>query len=291
MLFSIRKKIIFFTVVPVTLLYNLIFGIHLYISIQQATDSMAKRLTEQVWHYANEVDAYTLNFMQQANIVAGVIESTSDSLSWLPRELLVETLGSNPLLRGIGLIWYDESSLSLKGIQALRYGQSISIAEGIESFGPLLIKAWPRVDDRQKGVWVESDHLQNGGKIISYVLPLAKDGRRLGVLKMDVCLSDLRVRVRVIDTNMGQPKFSIISQQGNYLHTDSKTARRARHQKIFQTLVDYGTPDLWHDLSDLVTKGKPVLRKSWIPMREHEYWFFWCTDPGRPLVVDYPYPA
>ena len=272
MLFSIRKKIIFFTVVPVTLLYNLIFGIHLYLSIQQATDTVAKRLTEQVWHYANEVDAYTVNFMQQASIVAGVIESTNDDLNWLPQDLLVETLGSNPLLRGIGLIWFDQANLSLKGTQALRYGQSIKMVDGVDAFGSLLIKAWPRVDEKEKGIWIESDYLQNGGKIISYVLPLTKGGQRIGVLKMDVCLSDLRVRV--IDTNMGQPKFSIISQQGDYLHTDSKTARRSQHQTIHQTLADYGTPDLWNDLPELVTKGKPVLRKSWIPMREHEYWFF-----------------
>ncbi|UYM15598.1 hybrid sensor histidine kinase/response regulator [Endozoicomonas euniceicola] len=272
MLFSIRKKIIFFTVVPVTLLYNLIFGIHLYLSIRHATDTVAKRLTEQVWHYANEVDAYIVNLLQQADIVAGVIGSDSDGLNWLPGDLLLETLQSNTLLRGIGLVWYDHSSSQLEGVQALRYGQTIKIVEGVESFGPLLVKAWPRVDDTQKGIWIESASLQNGGKIISHVLPLYKAGRRVGVLKLDVCLSDLRVRV--IDTHTGQPKFSIISRQGNYLHTDSKTARRSHHHKIFETLEVYGTPGLWDDLSEVIDKGKPVLRKSWIPMREHEYWFF-----------------
>ena len=271
MLFSIRKKIIFFTVVPVTLLYNLIFGIHLYLSIQQASESVAKRLTEQVWHYANEVDAYTINVMQQARAVAGMVESTDWRLVASSSEMLVETLGSNSLLRGIGLLLHNDAWQELRGWHVYRYGRFIRTEEGLNRFGALLLQGWGSKDSKS-GFWLESNRLQNGGKIISYVLPLFRNNQRLGLLKLDICLSDLRVRV--IDTNMGQPKFSIISDRGNYLHTDSKTARRSQHESIYETLKTYGTYNLWENLTDLIQKGKPVLRRAWVPMREHEYWFF-----------------
>lgn len=54
---------------PVTLLYNLIFGIHLYLSLKQATDAVAKGLIEQVWHNADKIDSHTRQLMTMTSFM------------------------------------------------------------------------------------------------------------------------------------------------------------------------------------------------------------------------------
>lgn len=273
-LFSIRKKIIFFTVVPVTLLYNLIFAIHLYFSIKQASDAVAKRLTEQVWHYANEVDAYTRSIVQQGRYTAEVVSQAEGRSQQCMSELLRDLLDKNPSIRGAGLILFERNGLrSPEAWEARRKHATIEVASGRDLFPVLPLQSWWQdLEQNPDGFWLGPDRKFHGSRGMNFVVPVLGEGPLQGALILDVCLSDLRAEI--IDRDLGQPKFSIIDKNGFYLHTDSKTARLMNHKVISNTLEIYGTPNLWGNLDELIEEGKPVLKRKWVPMRNHEYWFF-----------------
>ena len=273
MLFSIRKKIIFFTVVPVTLLYNLIFCIHLYFSIKQANEAVARRLTEQVWHYANEVDAYTRGVVKLADLSADVIASSGYGRQLVLPSFLSELLDNHVLVRSASLFLLNSKDSQPVMLRAYRDEDRIKVVRVMDNQGPLVDQPWWRsVPDLRQGVWIGPDTGTHGNRLISYLVPVIKAGSYSGFLKLDICLSDMRVRV--IDTDFGQPKLSIVNARGEYLHTDRKTPRKLGHRNIDETLAFYGTPGLWGSLSELISAGKPVMKRAWLPLRQHEYWFY-----------------
>ncbi|MGI9277638.1 MAG: ATP-binding protein [Endozoicomonas sp.] len=273
MLFSIRKKIIFFTVVPVTLLYNLIFCIHLYFSIRQASEAVARQLTEQVWHYANEVDAYASGIVKLADLSADVIASSGYGRQLALPSFLSELLDNNGLVRSASLLLLNSKDSQPIMLRAFRDDDHIRVLRTPDNQESLVDQTWWRnAPDLRQGVWIGPDAGVHGNKLISYLVPVIQADRYIGFLKLDVCLSDMRVRV--IESDFGQPRLSIVNDRGTYLHTDRKTPRKLGHRNIHETLAYYGTPGLWGSFAELIASGKPVMKRTWVPLRQHEYWFY-----------------
>ena len=251
------------------LLYNLIFGIHLYFSIKQATDAVAKRLTEQVWHYANEIDTYARNLMNMAQSSASLLGRREFTDHLDVSGFLTDILQQYQLAHGIKLFWLSTGD-DWNIYHAHRHNGLIVIDRMAD---PALTSGqiwWLQQQEQRDGFWTDPRGEAKGGWLVSYMVPIYSADMILGYLVIDVNLADLRQRV--IDREMGQPKFSILNSMGQYVQTDSKTARQYNLQSIFESQDIYGTPGLWNDIRALVEYGKPTFRKIWVPMRQHEYW-------------------
>ena len=251
------------------LLYNLIFGIHLYLSIKQATDAAAKRLTEQVWHYANEIDTYARDLMNMAHSSARLLGRREFTDHVNISGFLTDILRQYQLAHGIKLIWF-RSGHGWNIYNAHRDNRQVMIDQMTGSALSSGQVWWLQQQEQGEGFWTDPRGTAKDGWLVSYMVPIYSGSLILGYLVVDVNLANLRKQV--IDREMGQPKFSILNGMGQYVQTDSKTARQYNLQSIFESQDVYGTPGLWSDIQALVTSGKPTFRKIWVPMRQHEYW-------------------
>ena len=252
------------------LLYNLIFGVHLYLSIKQATDAVARRLTEQVWHYANEVDTYAYNIMRMAHSTSGLLGRREFTDRLNVEEFLENLLQEYQLIRGVSLLWLKDDYRSWKIYHTFRNDNGVSIDNNVDvDLYPQQVW-WLQKQSGRQGFWTEPRGSAETGWLVSYLVPVYFGNALQGYFMVDVDLADLRHQV--VDTEIAQPKFSILNSLGSYVQTDSKTAQQHQLQSIYQSQDIYGTPGLWSDIRQLVEAGKPTFRKIWVPLRQHEYW-------------------
>ncbi|OED44288.1 hypothetical protein ACH42_07955 [Endozoicomonas sp. (ex Bugula neritina AB1)] len=252
------------------LLYNLIFGVHLYLSIKQATDAVAKRLTEQVWHYANEVDAYANNIVRMAHSSSGLL-SRKKFIDRLDVENYLENLLQEyKLTRGVSLLWLKSNYRRWKVYHAYRSDNNIHVESNSNAWLLPQHIWWLQSQKGRHGYWTEPRGNIQTGWLVSYMVPIYSGNMLQGYFMVDVDLADLRHQV--VDTDIAQPKFSILNGFGNYVQTDSDTALKYQLQSIYQSQDLYGTSRLWNDIRKLVEVGKPIFRKVWVPMQQQEYW-------------------
>ena len=270
MTFSIRKKIIFFTVVPVTLLYNLIFGIHLYFSLKQATDAVANGLIKQVWHNAVRIDNHIQQLMAMTSFMA-------DMLSWMPvtdqsliQHFLSDLVQHNPLVRGFTYARLGSSFRHWDVFHAHLDGNQVKLDQ-IADTGLLPAQFWWASQAQQhSGFWTAPRGSAEKGWTVSYIVPVFRADHLHGYFWMDLNLSDLRHQL--VENATGNASFSIVNSAGEYLQTDSETPRRYQLNSIHQSQFYYGSPGLWHDLEELIARGEPAFRHKWVPVRQNEYW-------------------
>nr|MDT0253756.1 PAS domain S-box protein [Endozoicomonas sp.] len=270
MQFSIRKKIIFFTVVPVTLLYNLIFGIHLYFSLKQSTDAVAKGLIEQVWHNAGKVDSHTRQLMTMTSFMAGMLGRIPITDHGMIREFLADLAEKNPLVRGFTYVKLGGSFQHWDVFHAHMKGGKAQLDETIDT-GLFPAQFWWASQGQQKaGFWTSPRGSAEQGWTVSYIVPVFSENTLQGYFWMDINLADFR---HLLVSNItGKASFSIVNSAGEYLQTDSETAKRYQLNSLHQSQFYYGSPGMWNDLKELIEKGEPTFRNKWVPVRQHEYW-------------------
>lgn len=268
--FSIRKKIIFFTVVPVTLLYNLIFGIHLYFSLKQATDAVARGLIEQVWHNAGKIDSHTQQLMTMTSFMAGMLGRMPVTDHGMIREFLSDLVEKNHLVRGFAYVKLGRSFQHWDVFHAYREKGRAQLNETIDTG---LFPAqfwWANQEPQKEGFWTSPRGSAEQGWTVSYIVPVFSANALQGYFWMDINLADFR---HLLVSNItGNASFSIVNGAGEYLQTDSETPKRYQLSSIHQSQFYYGSPGLWHDLEALIAKGEPAFRNKWVPIRRHEYW-------------------
>ena len=254
------------------LLYNLIFGVHLYLSIKQATEAVARRLTEQVWHYANEMDTYAQNIMRMAHSTSGLLGRKEFTDRQDVEGFLENLLQDYQLVQGVSLLWLKNDDRQWKVYSACRHhNNGISVDKNFNvDLYPQQIWWLQKQSRGRRGYWTEPRGSAEAGWLVSYLVPVYAGQALQGYFMVDVNLAVLRHQV--IDTDMAQPKFSILNGFGRYVQTDSQTVQKHHLQSIYQSQDIYGTPGLWSDIRQLVESGRPTFRKIWVPMRQHEYW-------------------
>ncbi len=270
MSFSIRKKIIFFTVVPATLLCSLIFGIHLYFSFQQATDAVAKGLIEQVKYYAIKVDNYTHQVMTTTALMAGLLGRMPGIDDRSIKALLLDLVDKNPFVRGFTYVKRGIYFQHWDVFHAYREHNHHGFDKTID---PRLLPAqfwWAKPNPTKSGFWTSPRGSAEKGWTISYVVPVFSGHTFHGYLWVDLNLADFRQQLH--EKSQRNVSLSIVNSAGDYLQTDSQTPRRYHLNSIHQSQFYYGSPGLWNDLEELIRKGEPAFRHKWVPVRQNEYW-------------------
>ncbi|KEI71382.1 ATP-binding protein [Endozoicomonas elysicola] len=270
MQFSIRKKIIFFTVVPVTLLYNLIFGIHLYFSLKQATDAVAKGLIEQVWHNAGKIDSHTQQLMTVTSFMADMLSRMPVTDHAMIKHFLSDLVERNPLVRGFTYVKLGSSFQHWDVFHAYMGDGEVKLDETVDT-GLFPAQFWWANQGMQKtGFWTSPRGAADTGWAVSYIVPVFSESTLYGYFWMDINLADLRNQL--VENTTGNASFSIVNGAGEYLQTDSETPKRYQLNSIHQSQFYYGSPGLWSDLEELIERGEPAFRHKWVPVRQNEYW-------------------
>ena len=252
------------------LLYNLIFGIHLYLSIKQATDAAAERLTGQVCHYANEIDIYVRNLMNMAQSTVVVLGRQEVTEKLDIQNFLSDILQQYPLAHGVKLLWFTGRKAGWHVYHAHHQNDRIII----DTMAGAMFKPgeiwWLQQQDQQGGFWSDPRGDPNNGWLVSYLVPIYSESVILGYFAVDVDPADLRKQV--INGGREQPTFSILNAKGNYIQTDSITVKKFNLSNVFESQYVYGTPGLWSDIHQLIEDETPSFRKFWVPLKQYEYW-------------------
>ncbi|MGB0359799.1 MAG: ATP-binding protein [Endozoicomonas sp.] len=292
MQFSIRKKIIFFTVVPVTLLYNLLFGVHLYYSLRQSSNEVAKRLVEQVWHSAEKIGSHIQLVMNMTSLMAVMFGEIDKSDQQEISPYLQGFLERDILLRGASYAQLDSNHQTWRILRAYRLDGVILIDEMEERELFPVQFLWANHDSSNNGIWTSPRGSARDGWLISYIVPVKSKNGLQGYFWVDVDLSDLRHTL--LGLTAESASFSIVNSAGEYLQTDSETPKKHELHTIHQSQFYYGSPGLWRDLEDLIARGEPAFRNKWVPARQHEYWLmgapikpvsWWMTSYAPKKVV------
>ncbi len=189
---SIRQKIISFTVLPITLIYILLFGMTLYLAVQNASRDVERHMQELAAHYADEVSSTLLQAQRIADTGAVLLaeigpEASADDLDGHLQELMQR----NPDLAGLHL----ELNTPALRLSRLR-------TPGAATATALLPAA---------GRW-STLYQRDDTKVTSYSTSIRRGSQQIGRLQVDITLDtlrqhlprDLRQQFQLLDAS-GQP--------------------------------------------------------------------------------------
>ncbi len=256
--------------VPVTLLYNLLFGIHLYCSLQQSSHEVAKGLVEQVWHSADKIGSHIQLVMNMASLMSDMLTEIHSSDQQKINAYLQNFIERDPLLRGAAYAQWDGQYHHWDILRANRIDGKVLLKEAKErSLFPLQL-LWANPNADSDGIWTSPRGSAKEGWLVSYIIPIKSESGLQGYFWVDINLSDFRHHL--LDAESETANFSIVNSAGKYLQTDSETPRRHALDTIHESQFYYGSPGMWNDLEDLIARGEPEFRNRWVPARHHEYW-------------------
>ncbi|WP_236631445.1 PAS domain-containing hybrid sensor histidine kinase/response regulator [Endozoicomonas numazuensis] len=271
---SIRKKIILFTVVPVTLFYNLLSALHIYTSFKESSHEIEIQMRNNVVHFAHTLDAYTKEIMSQASAQTWLLQTET----YPTYPLLHSILASSPFLTRV--CWIDTKNTVASACINKRKNKAEPIQ--LPELPPTeLGKNWSQLlgpNEYWSTLYRDS---KTGKRLVSFIVPCRHpgDGR---MLKLDVDINRMVHDVinpklfegRNIGINLW--KFNMVDRSGDYLYSDSVQANRFGHKNLRQTGEVYGIEGFGDHIEQWIDSGRAETFRAWIPNPQYqkEYWFF-----------------
>ncbi len=284
MLGTIRWKIILYSVVPVTLLYNLIFCIYFYMTYEDITGEVEARIQHDVMSFSRAIDSEISNIMQLAGIIAQQYQEMSSPYE---KPVLDAIAGAkllrNPLISSVVLYELQPDSQELKGQgYFLRQGKRLQWSGLLEETNPISkmirqpVKNLPGISS-----WTPlyKDSL-TGYKVTSCLLAIMVSGQLWGYLSFDINIQQLVEKV--LDRHpVGDYAISdigalnLVDRQGRYLYTTDKKAVQFGYRNLSETSHAYRIQGLGGDIGRLIDKGESVRYVMFTESGfKREYWFF-----------------
>ncbi|WP_257275555.1 PAS domain S-box protein [Endozoicomonas sp. ONNA1] len=271
---SIRKKIILFTVVPVTLFYNLLSALHIYTSFKESSHEIEIQMRNNIVHFARALDAYTQEIMSQATAQVRLLQTET----YPTYPLLHSILASSPFLTRV--CWIDTK----KTVTSACINKRKNKAEPtrLAALPPTeLGKSWQQLL-RPNDYWSKLYRdVKTGKRLVSFIVPSAQPGDG-HLLKLDVDINGMVHDVinpklfegRNIGINLW--KFNMVDRSGDYLYSDSTQANRFGHKNLRQTGEVYGIEGFGNKIEQWVDSGRAETFRAWLPNPQYqkEYWFF-----------------
>ncbi|WP_062268984.1 PAS domain-containing hybrid sensor histidine kinase/response regulator [Endozoicomonas arenosclerae] len=271
---SIRKKIILFTVVPVTLFYNLLSALHIYTSFKESSHEIEIQMRNNVVHFARTLDAYTQEIMSQAKAQTQLLQAKK----YPAYPLLHSILASSPFLTRVCWIDLHHTSGSVCIYQRKGKVEPVKLSDQPPTE---LGKSWQQIK-KSNEFWSKLYRDSKTGKrLVSFIVPgQSPDTGHL--LKLDVDIN--RMVHDVINPRMFEGrniginlwKFNMVDRSGDYLYSDSVQANRFGHKNLRQTGEVYGIEGFGDQIEQWIDSGRAETFRAWIPNPQYqkEYWFF-----------------
>ncbi len=254
---SIRLKIILLTIIPVALIYLLIFGFGIYQiqkhSIADVEDSM-KRLTQ---HYAGIFSGFLNESAQIARSTAAIIEQNPLMTEHQLYAQVKSNLRHNHIVYGSAIAFerdpaYDNELYAPYAYRAEGTIQTLDIAD-ITDYTSGGWQWWDKAKQIKHPVWTDPYFDKGVGDIImaTYGVPFFYQKQFKGVATIDVQLEILEEKVdQGIDVDLD---LLIVTKKGDYVyHPDTE---QIMTNSIFKDAHKYQREDL-KLLADKMTAGQ-----------------------------------
>ncbi len=279
-----RWKILFLTVVPITVIYVAIFTFSLVQMKRQARHDVQQYVTELAGRFASEFDADLCEVAQIARSTATFLETCPE----LTEEQLYGQLRANV------------------SQQELIYGAAIAFEpgtfEGRRLFSPYVYRdkevlaqldiatdsydytqpewTWYCVPRQQKkALWTAPYFDKGAGDILmcTHAVPFSRDGKFRGVTTVDIPLEPLNEKIRVSDAD--ELDFFVVTSEGQFVYPpkpnqilrDTFSDLAAHHRSQKRSASDLGLTRGFQAMVDRET-GEPVWY-FYAPISSCNWWF------------------
>ena len=248
MTFSIRQKIILFTVVPVTLIYNIIFLVTLYQNMGSETNYIENRLTDSVGANAAQLDIHLRDAVLLAENAAALMTTLGDIDSVERQDINRALLTSNDVLEGMGVLrrideqHYQMSFVWRTSRKWVQYPDG-SMLLGLDKW----LKPWME-SGREEG-WSPLLDLANDGKDVGYVY--TKRYRANGVEGASLVYLPLEiVRRQWLPASGVNPRLLLLNEDKEVIYTSDNIGPGIRNlppevlkdyvQKVYEKMESSG---------------------------------------------------
>ncbi len=273
MLFSIRQKIIFYTVIPVTLLYNLIFGVNLYQSVKLTTADVEQRMEEAALHYASKLDSCLVEIAQSARMTGAMVEAQQDFEVQEAYQFLHAIMNMNPSVASMGLLFCGRSTEATQGVITAPW---VDRREGVLESKDLA-RERPETLAKMKELalypeeksWSvdipSSPYCQTPTITYAYTFTYAEN--QLGIVALQIPLVVLRASVtQKLESDF---HFALLSSQGRIVDSSSNWDL-TRNANNFDDVSD---DSIWATLVYNLKQGKTFHSRQH-DRDDKEYWLF-----------------
>ncbi|GAA4652611.1 hypothetical protein GCM10023116_48950 [Kistimonas scapharcae] len=205
---SIRNKIILFTIVPITLLYGLISGLHIYHTFILSRQDVEEILIDETRRYAELIDTQLRQIqLQGVSLNRYLRYATLPGAKYGVLPIVKEILAENPLIYGI--VMDDPDSHDEPLLYQLVDNQLVTNR---------ISDTWQFPDTHPYSSWSQPiDILFSTQKVIFHHQPL-EQGEGIGLL---VRVSDLINLLK--EDNPRKLKFVLVDRQANFIHSDIRS--------------------------------------------------------------------
>ncbi|WP_461535726.1 PAS domain S-box protein [Spongorhabdus nitratireducens] len=273
MLFSIRQKIIFYTVIPVTLLYNLIFGVNLYQSVRLTTADVEQKMEEAALHYASKLDSLLVEVNQAARMTGSMMGAQHEYDAEEVIDFLHAIMQMNLTLFSIGayfsdarneenvttrdVIWVERDKGALTTTKAARIRSDIM--QELDT-----LSAFPG-----QSRWMTDipGLLSNQTSCVTYACSFAHIGSRIGVIVLQIPMVLLRTCItQRANTHL---HFALFSEQGRIVDSSSNWDLTPSDTET----DNVGIQALWDSMAYGLRQGSTFHTRQY-DRNDKEYWLF-----------------
>ncbi|MHC5025757.1 MAG: response regulator [Planctomycetota bacterium] len=274
----VRRRILLLTLVPVTLVYVVIFGFGLVQLTERTERAVEQRMGERAARYAGEFEAELRKVAQIASSTATFLENVPD----LSEEAIYRQLESN--IEQDGLVFgaaagfedgaFDERRLFSPYVYRGPTGlERLDIATAYDYLADPEWEWYHAPRDSGTALWTEPYFDEGAGNILmcTYSVPFHRNGRLRGVTTVDIPLETLRERAGIAGAS--DLDFYILSGTGQFVfHPDSSAILAGT---LFEMADRSGRPEL-ADLAERMTSGGSGVMRSRDMKTGERVWIFYA---------------
>lgn len=267
---SIRKKIIFYTVIPVTLLYNLLSGLDIFLTFKESTSEIKAQMQNNVVQFARLIDMQAMHIESLGKAQASLLMSNPDQAF----PILKDMVASTQYLHS-ALLFNKNTHFSICTMQ------SNDEVVTCPQFDQAVLNDYGGFQRSDEPHWVprQVDYYSDTG-LVSFILPISNGSG--WQLTMNININKLIhsvINPKLFDghyVGINFWKFNLVDYQGDYIYTDSRQAKKYGHTNLRETGVVYGVRGYGENVSALIDAGEPNNSRIWIPnpLYQRAYWIF-----------------
>ncbi|OQX34621.1 MAG: hypothetical protein B0D91_12175 [Oceanospirillales bacterium LUC14_002_19_P2] len=284
---TIRQKIILFTVVPVTVIYNLLFGINLYQSVQRSSQALENQMAETAWRYAGQFDNFLMESSQVARSIAGFIEISPRLDDAHLYRLVANSVSDNPMLVSASLIFLPDMrgpGQPLFAPTAWRNSGSVLFRDrGGDTDFRNRIDAWLNDKSYLRRQWCPPEqHPNHPQQVSTFLEPIYRDGQLRGMVALDVNLNQLNdVSSWKSSSEMD---FMVVANDGSYIYVPYAIEQG---ETVFDTAKRLNHPD-YMKFANIMTGSQSA--KIRLKMGDEDHWLFYAPvrSAGWMLAASVP---
>lgn len=292
---SLHSRIFVTTAVPVLLVFLVAIGLTAFERRNEAIQHVEQTGVQDVRHYADVGDALLARAARLADYAARLLElpATTITTDYL-YSLLEANVKADPVVYGSAFAFEHfafSNNVKLYSPYVARVGDGglrrMDIAAEAYDYSDGSQEWWNAPREAGEGVWTQPYFDEGAGNIlmVTYSVPVIRDGKPLGVVTIDVSLDS--VRNRILQSLPKDLYAIVVTSQGQIVYHPEP--ERVMSGTLAELAEELGRPDL-ERLAKQVVSGQSGIARMPSFTAQGDVWVFFAPIPtskwGLAILVE-----